>query len=103
VATPLATVTRKPDHREERENKPLKPLRAGTPGESGCNRGDCARVLYFILHARLRVRWHPAFPTPSLGGEFKHTPGEFAPREREVVFNEYERAKVSVVITRVCG
>ena len=48
--------------------KPLKPLRAGTPGESGCNRGDYARVLYFILHARLRVRWHPAFPTPFLGG-----------------------------------
>jgi hypothetical protein len=25
------TVTRKPDHRGEHEDKPLKPLRAGTP------------------------------------------------------------------------
>jgi hypothetical protein len=37
-------------------NKPLKPLRAGMPGESGCNRGDYARVLTSHLHARLRVR-----------------------------------------------
>src|SRR5437763_16892165 len=65
-ATLSATVTRKPDHRQEHEIS-RKPSRAGTPGESGCNRGDYARVLYFNSHARLRVQWHPAFPTPSLG------------------------------------
>jgi hypothetical protein len=32
------------------------------PGESGCNRGDYARVLYFISHARLRVRRAPGIP-----------------------------------------
>src|SRR4030088_131478 len=84
-ATPSATVTRKPDHRGERGIS-RKPLRAGTPGESGCNRGDYARVLYFISHARLRVRWHPAFPPPSLGERSLHNPGGFAPRECGTVF-----------------
>jgi hypothetical protein len=32
------------------------------PGESGCNRGDHARVLCFISHARLRVRRAPGIP-----------------------------------------
>jgi hypothetical protein len=39
------TVTNKPDHRGEHENKLLKPLRAGMPGESGWTCGDYARVL----------------------------------------------------------
>src|SRR3954453_21632479 len=39
--------------------------------------------MLFTLHARLRVRRHPAFPTPFSwkGGEFSHTSGAFAPRE----------------------
>jgi hypothetical protein len=32
------------------------------PGDSGCNRGDYARVLCFISHARLRVRRAPGIP-----------------------------------------
>jgi hypothetical protein len=28
--------------------KPLKPLRAGMPGDSGCNRGDYARVVFIF-------------------------------------------------------
>jgi hypothetical protein len=32
------------------------------PGESGCNRGDHARVLCFISHARLRVQRAPGMP-----------------------------------------
>src|SRR3954463_5192083 len=40
--------------------------------------------MLFTLHARLRVRRHPAFPTPFSwkGGEFSHNSDAFAPRER---------------------
>jgi hypothetical protein len=42
-------------------NKPLKPLRAGTPVNRSI-RGDYARVLCFISHARLRVHRAPGVP-----------------------------------------
>jgi hypothetical protein len=32
------------------------------PGESGRNRGDYARVVLFLSHARLRVRLAPGIP-----------------------------------------
>src|SRR6266481_7507474 len=32
------------------------------PGLFRCDRGDYARVLCFISHARLRVHWAPGFP-----------------------------------------
>jgi len=35
---PHATVAKEPGHRGEHEGKPLKPLRAGTPGDSGVTR-----------------------------------------------------------------
>jgi hypothetical protein len=40
---PQTTVTTKPDHRGARR-KPLKPSRAGMPGESGCTCGGYTRV-----------------------------------------------------------
>jgi hypothetical protein len=79
-ASPPMTVSRKPDHRGEHEVV-SKPLRAGTLGESGWTCGDDARVLCFISHARLRVQWHPAFPTPSSGETIKAKLGRIAPRE----------------------
>src|SRR5216684_1410364 len=56
------TVTRRIRSPGRARNKPLKPLRAGMPGESGCTCGDYARVLCFISHARLRVRRAPGIP-----------------------------------------
>jgi hypothetical protein len=66
--------------------KPLKPLRAGMPGESGCNRGDYARMLIFILHARLRVRLAPGIPHAlCLRGEgFTHSSGALRRGNAEV-------------------
>jgi hypothetical protein len=92
------TVAKEPGHRGER-GVSRKPLRAGTPGESGCNRGDYARVLYFISHARLRVRWNPAFPTRSLfrAEDSCITSGAIAPRECGVVFFRHCRMFISVV------
>src|SRR5258706_10528068 len=71
---PQATVTTSRSPGRARR-KPLKPLRAGAPGESGCTCGEysCA----FHLCARgCGCSWHPAFPTPSFRGEgFLQTSG----------------------------
>jgi hypothetical protein len=55
-------------------NKPLKPLRAGMPGDPGATvvTNSCA----FYLCARgCGCNGHPAFPTPSMGEGFKHNSG----------------------------
>src|SRR5215208_1763118 len=63
--------------------KPLKPLRAGMPGESGE-----PVVTTSCAHYQFRTRdcgciKHPAFPTPFFlsGGQFVHDSGAFASRE----------------------
>jgi hypothetical protein len=57
-------------------NKPLKPLRAGMPGDLGWTCGDYARVLHFIICTRgCGCGGHPAFPTPSLGETVQHHSG----------------------------
>jgi hypothetical protein len=67
-------------------NKPLKPLRVGTPGDSGCTCGDYARVVYFFPTRGCGCGGHPAFPTPSLFGRMVHAQlGRIAPRDRGVV------------------
>src|SRR3954468_170203 len=55
--------------------------------------------MLFTLHARLRVRRHPAFPTPFSwkGGEFSHNSDAFAPRERGRVCSP-RRMPIDVVI-----
>jgi hypothetical protein len=62
--------------------KPLKPLRAGMPGESGWTCGDYARVLVSLSHARLRVRRAPGIPHALWGGWFMHNSGA---SRREIV------------------
>src|SRR6266851_9630296 len=61
-------------------NKPLKPLRAGMPGESGGPVVTTLVCLTYISHARLRVHWPPGIPHALvfLGGRFMHHSG--APR-----------------------
>src|SRR5882762_4501305 len=56
-----ATVSNKPGHRGEREVS-RKTIARGMPGLFRCDRGDYARVLCFISHARLRVHWAPGIP-----------------------------------------
>src|SRR5260370_41320426 len=56
-----ATVSNKRGHRGEREVS-RKTIARGMPGDFRCNRGDYARVLYLISHARLRVHWASGIP-----------------------------------------
>ena len=81
---PLMTVTRRIRSPGRARNKPLKPLRAGMPGDLGEPRGDYARVLCFISHARLRVHWAPGIPHAlCFSGRRLHAQlGRSAPRER---------------------
>jgi hypothetical protein len=60
-------------------HKPLKPLRAGMPGDSGVRSTNtkCTRDR--------GCSGHPAFPTPALGREIQPQLGRIAPRDREVV------------------
>src|SRR5436309_4739898 len=55
------TVSNKPGHRGEREVS-RKTIARGMPGRFRCDRGDYARVLCFILHARLRAHQAPGIP-----------------------------------------
>jgi hypothetical protein len=56
-----ATVSNKPGHRGDHEVS-RKTIARGMPGLFRCDRGDYARVLCFISHARLRVHWAPGIP-----------------------------------------
>src|SRR5258708_18703222 len=72
------TVTRRIRSPGRARNKPLKPLRAGMPGDLGWTCGDYARVLCFKYCTRgYGCGGHPAFPTPSvfLGEGFMHHSG----------------------------
>src|SRR5882724_13670125 len=55
------TVSNKPGRRGEREVS-RKTIARGMPGDFRCDRGDYARVLCFISHARLRVHRAPGIP-----------------------------------------
>src|SRR2546423_11986458 len=56
-----ATVSNKSGHRGEHEGN-RKTIARGMPGDFRCDRGDYARVLCFISHARLRVHRAPGIP-----------------------------------------
>src|SRR5258707_10299288 len=66
---PQATVANKPDHRGARR-KPLKPLRAGTSGDSGVLVVTRVRSTNTKCTRDRGCNGHPAFPTPSMGGKF---------------------------------
>ena len=67
-------------------HKPLKPLRAGMPGDAG------VLVVTRVLSTNTKCTrgrgcsGRPAFPTPSLGREINARLGRFAPRDREFMF-----------------
>src|SRR3981081_4544418 len=62
--------------------KPLKPLRAGTPGDSGVLVVTRVRSTNTKCTRGRGCSGHPAFPTPSLGGRFFNGSGAW---RREVV------------------
>src|SRR6266851_3826088 len=60
--------------------KPLKPLRAGMPGESGATVVTNSCAFYFCTRG-CGCGGHPAFPTPSVGRRIHGQLGRIAPRE----------------------
>jgi hypothetical protein len=71
----------------ESTKETVKTIARGMPGDFRRDRGDYARVLCFILHARLRARGRPAFPAPSDFRErtFRQPRAEQAARSRRRV------------------
>ncbi len=75
--------------------KPLKPLRAGMPGDSG------VLVVTRVLSTNTKCTrgcgcsGHPAFPTPSVGGSFKQRLGRLASRGRSRIRRDSVIASVA--------
>src|SRR5450432_4693414 len=82
---PLTTVAKEPGHRGAR-SKPLKPLRAGMPGDSGVLVVTRVRFTNAKCTRGRGCSGHPAFPTPSKGREINANLGRIAPRGRERAF-----------------
>src|SRR5713226_4598824 len=85
---PLMTVTRRIRSPGRARNKPLKPLRAGMPGDLGCTCGDYARVLPspFAREATGATRTRHS-PRPLFSGRMVQAKlGRIVSRECEVVF-----------------
>jgi len=66
--------------------KPLKPLRAGMPGDSGVLVVARVRSTNTKCTRGRGCSGHPAFPTPFMGREINAQLGRIAPRDREVAF-----------------
>ena len=69
--------------------KPLKPLRAGTSGDSGVLVVTRVRPTNTKCTRGRGCNGHPAFPTPYFGRKFKYRLGRFASRGRERVFRRH--------------
>src|SRR6267378_174726 len=67
---PQAMVANKPGSPGRARRKPLKPLRAGMPGDSGVLVVTRVRSTTTKCTRGRGCNGHPAFPTPSLGGRF---------------------------------
>ena len=89
---PQATVAKSPVAGRARR-KPLKPLRAGMP-VIRCTR-CCSCAFYHYHCTRDRGYGHPAFPTPSLGGDHQRL-GRIARRVANVGFVAFDNFKVGV-------
>src|SRR6266436_7501271 len=93
--------------------KPLKPLRAGTPGDSGVLVVTRVRSTNTKCTRGRGCNGHPAFPTPSKGRELHAQLGRIARRGCEVAFGigllkiepaaKYEPAIASAVVARERG
>ena len=109
---PLMTVAKEPDHRGARR-KPLKPLRAGTSGDSGVLVYSCAFLPMQSAHEAAGATGTRRSPRPLRGREIHARLGRIALRGREVAFGigllkiepaaKYERAIASAVVARERG
>jgi hypothetical protein len=81
---PQATVAKQARSPGRARRKPLKPLRAGTSGDSGVLVVTRVRSTNTKCTRDRGCNGHPAFPTPSLGGRFINASGA-SRREDEVV------------------
>jgi hypothetical protein len=73
------------------------------PGLLRCDRGDYARVLHLISHARLRVHWAPGIPCALVFLEGRCSDKNSGASRRGIAkaCREYERATFPVVIARL--
>src|SRR5216684_3907321 len=77
-------------------HKPLKPLRAGMPGDSGVLVVTRVRSTTTKCTRDRGCSGHPAFPTPFLGRKINAQLGRIAPRDREVAFGRHcERSEAA--------
>src|SRR5216683_6299853 len=74
-------------------HKPLKPLRAGMPGDSGVLVVARVRSTTTKCTRNRGCSGHPAFPTPSKGRKINAQLGRFAPRDRGCASDEYKRRR----------
>src|SRR2546429_6882681 len=97
-----ATVTNKPDHRGEHEGN-RKTIARGMPGLLRCTCGDYTRVLtsHFAREASGALGTRHSLRPLFLGERFLQKLGRLAPRDRGVVSDECERARLSAVIARL--
>src|SRR6267378_4457826 len=72
---PQVMVANKPGSPGRARRKPLKPLRAGMPGDSGVLVVTRVRSTNTKCTRGRGCNGHPAFPTPSLGGRFINASG----------------------------
>jgi hypothetical protein len=72
---PQVMVANKPGSPGRARRKPLKPLRAGMPGDSGVLVVTRVRSTTTKCTRGRGCNGHPAFPTPSLGGRFINASG----------------------------
>src|SRR5450755_4417421 len=84
-------------------HKPLKPLRAGMPGDSGVLVVARVRSTTTKCTRGRGCSGHPAFPTPSMGREINAQLGRIARRGRRGASYAYECVKFSAVVARESG
>src|ERR1035437_31872 len=66
-------------------SKPLKPLRAGMPGDPGATVVTTLVCYQHTAHEAAGAKGTRHSPRPPLGGRFMHRLGRIAPRDREAV------------------
>src|SRR6476646_2981635 len=86
--------------------KPLKPLRGECRVFFRCDRGDYARVVYFLSHARLRVHRAPGIPCAlcmRVEGNFWQTSGASRGENARLCLDVIARSESDEAIHSCCS
>src|ERR1700736_6587739 len=86
------TVAKEPGHRGERDIS-RKTIACGNAGRFRCTRCCSCAFYQYKVHTRPQVHWAPGIPQALRGGKIHSQLGRIAPREREIMSGEYERAR----------